>query len=192
MKRLTLLAGVAAACVAVAMPANAADYAFDIKGQHASIGFRVKHLGYSWLTGRFDKFDGTFSYDPANPAASKVSVEIDTTSLSSNHAERDKHLRSPDYLDTEAFPKATFVSTEVIPEGDNKAKIKGNFTFRGETREVVLDMERMGSGPDPWGGQRVGFTGTTKLSIPDLNFKKKLGPASQDVELFLDVEGVQK
>ncbi len=138
MKRLTLLAGVVAAIVSTALPASAADYVFDIKGQHASIGFRVKHLGYSWLTGRFDKFDGTFSYDPANPAASKVSVEIDTASISSNHAERDKHLRGPDYLDSEAYPKATFVSTEVIPEGDNKAKIKGNFTLRGVTKGSVV------------------------------------------------------
>jgi polyisoprenoid-binding protein YceI len=192
MKRLTLLAGVVAAIVSTALSASAADYVFDIKGQHASIGFRVKHLGYSWLTGRFDKFDGTFSYDPANPAASKVSVEIDTASISSNHAERDKHLRGPDYLDSEAYPKATFVSTEVIPEGDNKAKIKGNFTLRGVTKEVVLDMERMGGGPAPWGGQRMGFTGTAKLTIADFGFKKQLGPASTTAELFLDVEGVQK
>jgi len=121
-----------------------------------------------------------------------VSVEIDTASISSNHAERDKHLRGPDYLDSEAYPKATFVSTEVIPEGDNKAKIKGNFTLRGVTKEVVLDMERMGGGPDPWGGQRMGFTGTAKLTIADFGFKKQLGPASTEAELFLDVEGIQK
>lgn len=192
MKRLTLLAGVVAAIAAAALPASAADYVFDIKGQHASIGFRVKHLGYSWLTGRFDKFDGTFSYDPANVAASKVSVEIDTTSISTNHAERDKHLRGPDYLDSETYPKATFVSTEVTADGDNKAKIKGNFTLHGVTKEVVLDMERMGGGPDPWGGQRMGFTGSTKLTIADFGFKKQLGPASKEVELFLDVEGIQK
>lgn len=192
MKRLTLLAGIAAAIAAAAIPANAADYVFDIKGQHASIGFRVKHLGYSWLTGRFDKFDGTFSYDPASPAASKVSVEIETASISSNHAERDKHLRGPDYLDSETYPKATFVSTQVIPDGENKAKIKGNFTLHGVTKEIVLEMERVGGGPDPWGGERMGFSGTAKLTIADFSFKKQLGPASKEVELFLDVEGIQE
>lgn len=178
--------------VSLAMPAGAADYVFDIKGQHASIGFRVKHLGYSWLTGRFDKFDGTFTYDPANIAASKVSVEIDTASISSNHGERDKHLRGPDYLDVEQFPKATFISTEVIPDGENKVKIKGNFTLHGVTKEVVLNMEHLGGGPDPWGGERDGFTGTAKITIADYGFKKQLGPASKEAELFLDVEGIKK
>ena len=192
MKRTTLFAVFGLSLAAAAVPAGAADYAFDIKGQHASIGFRVKHLGYSWLTGRFDKFDGTFSYDPANPATSKVSVEIDTASISSNHAERDKHLRGPDYLDADAFPKATFVSTAVTPDGDKKAKIKGNLTLHGVTKEVVLDMTHLGGGPDPWGGNRDGFTGTAKLTIADYGFKKQLGPASTEVELFLDVEGVKK
>ena len=192
MKFMSIAAALFGAVVAVSTPAAAADYVFDIKGQHASIGFRVKHLGYSWLTGRFDKFDGTFSYDPKNLAASKVNVEIDISSLNSNHAERDKHLRGPDYLDAAQFPKATFVSTSVTPEGENKAKIKGNLTMRGVTKEVVLDMERLGGGPDPWGGTRDGFTGTAKLTIADWGFKKQLGPASKEIELFLDVEGVQK
>lgn len=181
-----------AALVLSALPASAAEYIFDIKGQHASIGFRVKHLGYSWLTGRFDKFDGTFTYDPANLAASKVSVEIDTASISSNHGERDKHLRGPDYLDVEQFPKATFVSTEIIAGEGKKFKVKGNFTLHGVTKEVVLDMEHMGGGPDPWGGERDGFTGTAKITIADYGFKKQLGPASKDAELFLDVEGIKK
>lgn len=187
----TLTVGLFAAIMFGSVPADAADYVFDIKGQHASIGFRVKHLGYSWLTGRFDKFDGTFSYDPAKPEASKVSVEIDTASLSSNHGERDKHLRGPDYLDVEKFPKATFVSKSVKADG-NKAKIVGDFTLHGITKEVVLDMEHLGGGPDPWGGERDGFTGTAKLTIADWGFAKQLGPASKDVELFLDVEGIKK
>ena len=122
----------------------------------------------------------------------KVSVEIDTASLSSNHAERDKHLRGPDYLDADAFPKATFVSTSVTPDGDKKAKIKGNLTLHGVTKEVVLNMEHMGGGPDPWGGNRDGFTGTAKLTIADYGFKKQLVPASTEAELFLDIEGVKK
>ncbi|WP_352284762.1 YceI family protein, partial [Pseudoalteromonas sp. Q18-MNA-CIBAN-0097] len=75
-----------------ATAANAADYVIDTKGGHASVNFKIKHLGYSWLYGRFNTFDGTFSYDAKNPDASKIMVNIDTTSLDSNHAERDKHL----------------------------------------------------------------------------------------------------
>ena len=95
------------------LPATAADYVIDTKNAHASITFRIKHLGFSWLTGRFDKFSGNFSFDDKNPDASKVKVEIDTASVDTNHAERDKHLRAADLLDTDEFPTATFESTSV-------------------------------------------------------------------------------
>jgi len=186
------LAAVYAAALAAIAPAAAAEYAFDTKGMHASIQFRVKHLGFSWLTGRFDKFDGTITYDAKNPAASKVKVEIDPASLSTNHAERDKHLRGPDYLDVVAFPKASFESSSVTMDGDGKAKIAGKFTMHGVTKDIVINAERIGGGPDPWGGNREGFSGTAKLVIADYGFKKELGPASKEVELFLDVEGVEK
>ena len=76
-----------------ATAANAADYVIDTKGAHASVNFKIKHLGYSWLHGRFNTSDDKFSYDAKNPDTSKIMVNIDTTSLDSNHAERDKHLR---------------------------------------------------------------------------------------------------
>jgi polyisoprenoid-binding protein YceI len=189
MLRLASLALMAA--IAGSTTASAAEYVIDSKGAHASINFRIKHLGFSWLTGRFDKFDGTFSYDAKAPEASKVSVEIDATSVSSNHAERDKHLRNADFLDVEKFPKATFVSKKVEPAGEGKAKVTGDLTLRGVTKEVVIDAEYVGGGADPWGGNRVGFTGTTKLALADFGINFNLGPASKEVELTLDVEGVE-
>jgi polyisoprenoid-binding protein YceI len=104
------------------MPSVAADYVIDTKGAHASINFAIKHLGYSVLTGRFDNFSGEFSYDPAKPEASTVNVTIDTTSVNSNHAERDKHLRSADFLNVEKFPKATFVSKKIVLESCDKPR----------------------------------------------------------------------
>ena len=192
MKKSTFAAAVFGAAFAFALPASAAEYAFDKKGMHASITWRIKHLGYSWMTGRFDNFDGSISFDDNSPDASKVKVDIDVASISSNHGERDKHLRSPDYLDTAAFPKATFESTSVKMSGDGKAKITGNFTFRGVAKEIVIDAERIGGGPDPWGGERAGFTGTTQLSLADFKMKKELGPSSAIVYITLDVEGVKK
>jgi polyisoprenoid-binding protein YceI len=171
--------------------ASASDYTIDTKGAHASIGFRIKHLGFSWLTGRFDQFSGTFSYDDKAPEASKVSVEIDTNSLNSNHAERDKHLRSADFLDVAKFPKATFVSKSVTPAGEGKATITGDLTLRGVTKEVKIDAAYVGGGADPWGGSRTGFTGTTKITLADYGINFNLGPASKDVELALEVEGVK-
>ena len=92
--------------------AQAAEhYVIDTKGMHAFITFRIQHLGFSWLEGRFNRFSGEFDYDEANPANNRVEVEIDLASIDTNHAERDKHLRSERFFDVERFPKATFVST---------------------------------------------------------------------------------
>lgn len=181
-----------AASLAAAGPAFAADYVIDTKGAHASINFRIKHLGFSWLTGRFDTFSGTVSYDDKNVAASKVAVEIDTASVNSNHAERDKHLRSPDFLDTAKFPKASFVSTAVTPKDGGKATIAGNLTLHGVTKPVTIEAEVIGGGADPWGGNRQGFMGTTKLVLADFGIVKDLGPASKEVELTLHIEGVRQ
>ena len=180
-----------AGTLAVAAPASAADFVIDTAKAHASINFRVKHLGYSWLTGRFDDFSGTFTYDDAKPEASKVKVEINTESVNSNHAERDKHLRGKDFLDTANHPKAVFESTAVKMNGD-KATIVGNLTLRGVTKEVEIAAEPIGGGPDPWGGFRPGFVGTTRVPLKDFGINFDLGPASEEVELTLNVEGIRQ
>ena len=172
--------------------ANAADYVIDIKGAHAFVQFRVMHLGYSWLYGRFNEFSGEFSYDPANPENASISVDIQTPSVDSNHAERDKHLRGDKFLDVKQFPTAKFVSTRVEAISEDKAKVYGNLTLKDVTKEVVLDVDRVGMGQDPWGGYRVGFEGRTKFRMKDFNILRDLGPLSQDVEMILSVEGIRK
>lgn len=172
--------------------AKAADYIIDTTGAHASINFRIKHLGFSWLQGRFDRFSGSFTFDEKNPAASKVKVDIDTASVNSNHAERDKHLRSADFLEVEKFPTATFESTSVTSKGEGKADIAGKLTLHGVTKDIVISATRIGGGKDPWGGYREGFSGTTRISLADFAIKRDLGPASRDVELILEVEGIRK
>jgi polyisoprenoid-binding protein YceI len=172
-------------------PASAADYVIDTEKAHAFINWKIKHLGFSWLNGRFDTFKGTFSFDEAKPEASKVKVEIDTGSINSNHAERDNHLRGKDFLDTAQFPTATFESTAVKLDGD-KATITGNLTLHGVTKAITIDAKRVGGGTDPWGGYREGFTGTATLPLKDFGITYNLGPASQAVELTLDIEGVRQ
>lgn len=172
--------------------AQAADYLIDTKGAHAFIQFRIKHLGYSWLLGRFNDFSGSFSYDEARPDASNVTVTIKTASLDSNHAERDKHLRGKDFLDVEQYPEARFVSTAFKDNGDGTALLTGELTLHGVTRPVSIDVTHIGHGPDPWGGFRRGFSGTTTLVLADYNIDYNLGPASREVELFLSVEGIRQ
>ncbi len=167
------------AAVFLSAPAMAADYKIDTDNAHASITFRIKHLGFSWLTGRFDKFSGTFTYDDKNADASKVKVEIETGSVDTNLALRDKHIRDAELLDTDAFPKATFESTSIKSSGDGKAVVTGNFTLHGVTKEISFNAEHIGGGKDPWGGYRDGFTGTTELTLADYGIKRDLGPAAK-------------
>lgn len=172
--------------------AMAADYAIDKQGQHAFVTFKISHLGYSWLYGSFKDFDGSFSFDAKAPEASKVNVTINTASVDSNHAERDKHLRSADFLNVAKNPTATFVSTAVKSTGEGTADITGNLTLNGVTKPVVIAAKFIGEGSDPWGGYRAGFEGSTKLKLKDFDIQKDLGPASQEVELIISVEGVRQ
>ncbi|HCJ30893.1 MAG TPA: YceI family protein [Pseudomonas sp.] len=170
----------------------AADYAIDTKGQHAFVNFKISHLGYSWLWGSFKEFDGNFSFDADQPEASKVKVNLQTASIDSNHAERDKHLRSDDFLNVSEHPTATFESTSVTSTGEGTADITGNMTLNGVTKPVVIAAKFLGEGKDPWGGYRAGFEGTTTLKLKDFDIKMDLGPASQTVDLIISVEGVRQ
>jgi len=167
------------------------DYVVDTKGMHASINFKIQHLGYSWLTGRFNNFSGNYVYDKDNLANSKINITIDTDSVNSNHAERDKHLRGAEFLNVNKYPKSTFVSTSITGT-DADMKVNGNFTLNGVTKAITINAHKIGEGKDPWGGYRSGFSGSTKIKLADYNITKNLGPASAFVELDLNIEGVKK
>ncbi len=185
---------VLAGCLALLLSttAQAADYEIDTKGAHAFIQFHIKHLGYSWLVGRFNTFSGEFSYDENDPGSAKVSVLIDTTSIDSNHAERDKHLRDEDFLDVKKYPEARFVSTGYRDLGDGKGELVGDLTLHGVTRSITIDVNHIGAGKDPWGGYRRGFEGRTGFALADFGITRNLGPASRNVNLWLGVEGIRK
>jgi len=173
-------------------PLYAADYVIDKEGQHAFINFKTGHMGFSILHGRFNDFDGTFSWDSAKPEESQVQVTINTASVDSNHAARDEHLRSADFLNVDEYPQATFVSTSVVSTGADTVEVTGDFTFNGVTKPVVIDARFVGEGEDPWGGYRAGFEGTASIRLADYNVVMDLGPASAVVELNLTIEGVRK
>lgn len=189
MKKLVLASSLVLAMMA---QAQAADYVVDTQGAHASIQFKVSHLGYSWLYGRFDKFTGNFSFDAADVSKAKISIDIDTTSVNSNHAERDKHLRSGDFLNVAKSNKATFTSTKVVPKTDGAFDVIGNFSFNGVTKEITINAKQTGEGADPWGGYRAGFEGTAQINLSDYAIKNILGPKSETVYLNFVVEGVRQ
>jgi len=183
-----------ALAAAILLPAQvlADKYLIDTEGSHAFIQFRIQHLGYSWLSGRFNTFGGTFDYDESNPDKASVQIDIDVASIDSNHAERDKHLRGDEFLDVKKFPRAKFESTSFSENGDGTAELKGKLTLHGVTNPVTIDVQQIGHGDDPWGGYRRGFEGTTRIALADYGVKYNLGPKSREVELTLSVEGVRQ
>ena len=189
-KRALGTALVAVALAFSAQAAQAADYKID--PSHSFVQFKISHLGYSWMIGTFEKVSGSFTFDPdAGSEGHTVSVEIDTASVDTNHAERDKHLRSADFLNVDEFPTATFVSTGY--EGDAEGgTMTGDLTLLGVTKPVAIDVKKVGAGKDPWGGYRAGFEGTVTLTRKDYGVGYNLGPASETMDLFLFIEGVRQ
>ena len=190
----TIIAAAMASTALFAGTAQAEEYKIDIEGQHAFIQFKINHLGYSWLLGRFNDFEGNFNYDPSAPEKSSINVTIDTASIDTNHAERDKHLRSDDFLNVVEFPTATFESTRYVPDDDDadEGTMYGNFTLNGVTKEIAIEVEHVGAGDDPWGGFRRGFEGEVDLTLADYNIDYNLGPAAKEVELYFSIEGVRQ
>jgi len=197
MRNLLMAAAGSLALTLAAAPVHADEmksgtYKFDREGQHQFIQFRIGHLGFSYLYGRFNDFDGEFVFDAENPENSSVTVTVQTRSVDSNHSERDRHLRDEDFLYVDEYPEATFQSTSVAMHDDDHAIVTGDLTLRGVTREVDLDMKMVGYGEDPWGNYRMGFEGTTVLTLDDFGVPEDLGPSAQDVKMILSVEGIRQ
>lgn len=193
MKKTLLTTTLLSALVLLSTTTQAAEYVIDSKGAHASVNFKIQHLGYSWLTGRFDKLEGIFNYDPKNIDKSTIEMKVDVSSINSNHAERDKHLRSKDFLNTDKFNEATFKSMSVKGLENNQLSVTGLLTLNGVSKPIVVLVEKIGEGKDPWGGERVGFSGKTRLTLADFGVNSsKLGESSSFVELDIHLEGVKK
>ena len=137
--------------------------AWNIDTAHSQITFTVRHMVFAKVRGRFGKWAGTLQLDPQDLGRSRVEVTIDAASIDTSDATRDGHLKSPDFFDAARFPELKFTSRSVETRGPDKARITGDLTLHGVTREVALDAEVAGRGKDPWGNERIGFSATGSL-----------------------------
>ncbi|MBF0148078.1 MAG: YceI family protein [Magnetococcales bacterium] len=164
---------------------------YDIDPDHSFIEFKISHLGISVLKGRFNTVKGSFEYDAQKADAASIQVEVDTNSLDSNHAKRDKHLRGSDFLDVEKFPTASFKSVS-YKEAGGKGVVSGDLTLHGVTHKVEIPVTFVGAGPDPWGGQRRGYEGRLEIKRSDYGISYNLGPAAETMTLELFIEGIAR
>lgn len=131
---------------------------------HSHIYFTVRHMMISKVRGEFQEWDGTFHFNEENPSESYFEVVIDAASISTSEAQRDDHLRSPDFLDVENYPTITFRSKKVNVDDKNHAHLVGDLTIQDKTHEVLLDVLYAGQAQSPWGTTSAGFSATTTLS----------------------------
>lgn len=187
--RNTVVAGLLLGWSAVA----SAAWVFD--DGHSKALFTVKHLMVTNVTGKFSGIKGTINLDDKDITKSKVDVTLDATSVDTDNAKRDEHLRSPDFFDVKKWPTMKFISTKVEKAGDGMLKVTGNLTIRDQTKPIVLDVEGpTASVKDPWGNVKRGLSATGKIKRKDfgLTWNKSLDGGGvvvgDDVKITLEIE----
>jgi polyisoprenoid-binding protein YceI len=176
--------------------AFAAPTSWNIDASHSQVGFAVKHLVISTVRGEFTKYEGKVVLDEADVTRSSVDAVIDVNSLDTRVADRNGHLKSPDFFDVAKYPSITFKSTKVAKAGKDGLKVTGDLTLHGVTKPVVLDVTTTPEVKGMFGETRRAFSATTKISRKDygLTWNKlvEAGPAVGDeVTIALELEVVK-
>lgn len=176
-----------------AKPAAASGATLKVDGSHSGVVYRISHLGVSNFWGTFDKVDGTFSFDPANPQSGSFNITIDAESIDSNNAQRDGHLKSPDFFNTKQFPTITFKSTGIKKAGEN-FELTGDLTLLGKSKPITAKLQYLGEGDK---GERFGYragveaTFTFKRSDFGMKYGIEGNVLGDDVMVIVSLEGIK-
>lgn len=166
--------------------------AWQIDQSHSHVDFWVRHMMISKVRGQFEQFSGTIEADEQDVTSARVDVQIEAASINTKDAQRDGHLKSPDFLNAEQFPYLTFKSTRVEKLDDTSARLFGDLTIRDITRPVVLDVEYEGRAKSPWGTTSAGFSAHTKINRKDWdltwNVALETGGVLVGEEINIDIE----
>jgi len=165
---------------------------------HSEVQFKVKHLMISTVTGHFKKFDASVETNDEDFTTAKISFSADIDSITTNNEQRDGHLKTGDFFDAAAYPKIKFESSKLEKVTTENYKLHGNFTIKGVTKPVVLDVEFGGIAKDPWGNTRAGFSISGKINRQDFGVSfdavTETGGlvVSNDVTLHSNIEFVKQ
>ncbi len=176
---------------------NATTGTWAIDVAHTRLGFSAKHAMVATVRGQFTEFEGSLVLDGANPAGSKAELTIQAASFTSGTEGRDAHVKSADFLDVENFPTLAFSSTGIAQDGDD-FDITGDLTIKGVTKSVVIKAELEGLSKDPFGNDRIGFSGETQISRKDfgLTWNVPLDGGgvlvSDKIKITLDVSAIKQ
>lgn len=165
----------------------AEEHAFKVDGGHSSVVFRVKHLGTSWFYGRFNSVEGSLVFDEAHPEACRVEVRVAAESVDTADEKRDRHVKSPDFLDARQFPELRFESRSVTHSGDTW-KAKGELTLHGVTKPLEVDFQKVGEGQGFRGEEILGFHATFSIDRTDFGMDYSTEALGAEIELTVSLE----
>ena len=177
------------------MTTTTATRTYKIDKAHSEATFQVRYL-LTKVRGRFSDFDGTIQFDEANPEKSTIDVTIQASSIDTNEADRDKHLRSGDFFAVDEFNTITFKSKRITKRSADTYDMVGDLTMHGVTKELTLPVTHLGAGKDPWGRDKIGFETEVTLNRKDfgLSWNTALEAGGfligDDVKVSVSVQGV--
>lgn len=167
-------------------PARVTAGTYQVDPGHTQIIFAYDHMGFTNNAGIIAGSTGTLTLDPKKPTAARVAIDVPVANLRTGIPALDEHLMKADFFDSAKFPKATFMSTGVKPEGPTSAEITGNLTIKGITKPVTLDAEFYGAGKAPamaGGKENIGFVATTAIKRSDFNMGYGVPMVGDRIEL---------
>ena len=170
---------------------------WNVDAMHANVGFAVRHLMISTVRGSFGEVAGTVTIENDDPTTAKAEITISVPTIDTRNAQRDAHLRSPEFFDAEQFPTMSFKSTGVTKKSDDMFTVTGDLTIRGTTKPVTLAVAIDGTGNDPWGNARSAWSGTTTIDRRDwgLTYNQALEAGGvavgHDVKISFEIEAVR-
>jgi polyisoprenoid-binding protein YceI len=170
---------------------QAATETYQLDPAHTNLGFKIKHLGISWVSGSFKKFEGTVVVDTDTPANSKIKVTVEANSVDTGNTKRDTHLNSPDFFDTAKFPTLSFESTKLTDKGQGVFEVEGNFTLHGVTKPVTITLNTAGPVSMQNQTHRGGDTEFT-IKRSDYGMDKMVGPVGDEVKISLSFEAIKQ
>ncbi len=167
---------------------------WKIDPMHSEIQFKVKHLMISTVTGSFTEYDSNLSHQGEDFSDAKITFKAGTSSITTGNEQRDGHLKTGDFFDTEKFPELSFESTSLSKVEGEKYKLDGNLTIKGNTKPVQLDVEFGGIGKDGYGQTKAGFeiTGTIHRADFGIDYDPTGAVLSPDIKLLANVQFTQQ
>lgn len=140
---------------------------WEIDASHSGIHFSVRHLVIAKVRGQFSRWSGALVVPEGDFTQATVDVVIDASSIETGVADRDAHLKSPDFFDVAQYPEVGFTASQFEARGEGHGRLAGRLTIKGVTKDIVLDVERHGQAKDPWGNERAVFSAKTSIDRKD-------------------------